>query len=169
VLSVFPNNRERFAPITLTRKQPVAQFVIDRAFTETVLFKPRCDFPDRLSRWQAINNRRIDCDPFADESNRIFAAQRLHHFANGQMEFSRKLEVAFVVSGHAHNRAGSITKQDIIANPDRNPLVVYRIDCVSAGENARLFLRQFRSFQVALARCPLAIVAHSWPVFFGYD
>src|SRR5438128_5357813 len=136
MLSVLPNNRERFAPITLTRKQPVAEFVIDRAFAEAAFFQPCRDFPDRLSRWQAINNRRIDCDPLADESNRIFAAQWLHHFANGQMEFSRKLKIAFVMSGHAHNRACSITKQDIIGNPDWNPLVVYRISCVRAGETA---------------------------------
>src|SRR5438046_10468531 len=85
------------------------------------------------------------------------------------MEFSRKHEVAFVMGGHAHDGACSITKQHVIGNPDWNSLAIYWIDCVRAAENARFFLRQFRSFQVALARRPLAILAHSWPLFFGYD
>src|SRR5438477_5966126 len=35
MFSAFPNNRERFAPITLTREEPIAQFVIDRALALT--------------------------------------------------------------------------------------------------------------------------------------
>ena len=34
------NNRKRFAPISLTREQPVAQFVSDRRSAEIVLLKP---------------------------------------------------------------------------------------------------------------------------------
>ena len=44
MLPVLPNNREWLAPITLTRKQPIAQFVIDRAFAEATLFQPFRDF-----------------------------------------------------------------------------------------------------------------------------
>ena len=73
------------------------------------------------------------------------------------------------MGGHAHDRAGSITKQHVIGNPDGNPLVVYRIHCVRAGENTSFFFRQFCSFQVALARRTLAILAHNRPLFFGYD
>src|SRR5713101_6065249 len=101
MLSVLPNNRERFAPISLTREQPVAQSVIDRVLAVIVLFQPSDDL---LFRWlcrQTVYDGRVDCDSVADESNRIFATQRSHHFANRQIELSRELEIAFVMSGHA--------------------------------------------------------------------
>src|ERR1051326_7775693 len=43
VLPILPNNGERFAPIALSREQPIAQFVIDRPFAEAAFLQPCCD------------------------------------------------------------------------------------------------------------------------------
>ena len=40
----------------------------------------------------------------------------------------RELEVALVVRGHGHDRAGAVLHQHVIGHPDRNSLVVHRID-----------------------------------------
>jgi len=45
----FPNNRERFAPISLTREQPISEFVSDRAFSMAAFFQPRRDLLSRFS------------------------------------------------------------------------------------------------------------------------
>ena len=68
--AILPDDRKRFAPVTLARKKPVAQFVIDRALALTPFLQPRRDFLFRFRRRQAIDERRIDGDAFADESNR---------------------------------------------------------------------------------------------------
>ena len=41
---LFPNNRERLAPVTLAAEQPVAQLVIDGLLAEAFFFQPGGDF-----------------------------------------------------------------------------------------------------------------------------
>ena len=110
VLSVLPNNGQRLAPITLPRKQPVAQLVIDRTFSGAVLLKPFGDFLFRFRTWQAINYRRVDRNSFADKSNRIFVSRRLHHFPDRQIEFSSKLQIALIVGRYAHDCTCAVTE-----------------------------------------------------------
>src|SRR5437588_863867 len=93
--AIFPEDRKRFAPVTLARKKPVPQFVIDRA--------------------------------------------------------------------------GAITEQHIISDPDRDLLFVRWINRVGAGKNAGLFLRKFRSFKIAFACGLLAIFPYRRPLLFGHD
>ncbi len=50
----------------------------------------------------------------------------------------RELEVALVVGGHAHDRAGAVLHQHEVGDPDRHPLAVERIDDVPSGEDALL-------------------------------
>src|ERR1051326_6202171 len=92
---LLPNDGEGFAPITLARKEPVAQFVIDRALTETAFLQPRRNFSNRLTRLQPVDDRRIDRNAVANESDRILARRRLNNLSNRQIEFARKFEVAF--------------------------------------------------------------------------
>ena len=40
VMAVFPHNRKRFAPVTLAREQPVAEFVLDAALAFCVGLQP---------------------------------------------------------------------------------------------------------------------------------
>jgi hypothetical protein len=69
MFAVLPNDRERLAPVSLTREKPVAQFVIDRALALAAFFQPGGDFLFRLGARQAVDDRRINGDAFAGESN----------------------------------------------------------------------------------------------------
>ena len=55
-----------------------------------------------------------------------------------QVELLGELEVALVVRRHGHDRAGAVARQHVVGDPDRDLLVVDRIDGVRAGEHAGL-------------------------------
>ena len=62
-----------------------------------------------------------------------------------QAEPLREREVALVVRGHGHDRAGAVVHQHVVGDPDRDPLVVHGVDGVEAGEDARLLLARERA------------------------
>src|SRR5205085_10144974 len=93
----------------------------------------------------------------ADESYRIFVAGRLNDYTNGQIKLAGELEIALIVRWHRLNRAGPITYQNVIGDPDGNLFLVRRINREGAGKNAGLFLRQIGSLEFAFARCTLEI------------
>src|SRR5947209_7981137 len=169
MLSILPDNWKWLAPVTLTRKQPVPQFVINRALTESACFQPCCDLSNRFTRGESIDDWRINRNAIADETDRIFIARRLHHFADRQVEFAREFEITFIVRRHGVNRAGAITEQNVIGDPDRDLLVVRGIDRECSGENTGFFFRKLGPFEIAFARGPLAIFANCRPLFFGYN
>src|SRR5438477_11857107 len=139
MFSLLPNNRKWLAPITLTRKKPIAQLIVGGTFAQTALFQPQCDFAYCLPRWEPIDHRRINSDAIANESNRIFFTRRLHNRANGEVELSREFQVAHIVRGYGHNRAGAVAEQNVICNPDWDSLVIDRINCVPTGKNPGFF------------------------------
>ena len=50
----------------------------------------------------------------------------------------RELEVALVVGGDGHDRAGPVAGQDVVGDEDRDPLAVDRVDRVGADRDAGL-------------------------------
>src|SRR5439155_548828 len=50
----------------------------------------------------------------------------------------REREVALIVRGHGHDRARSVSDQDVVGDPDRNLLTVDRVDRERAGGNTGL-------------------------------
>ena len=77
--------------------------------------------------------------------------RRLHDRADRQTELAGELEVALVVGRDGHDGPGAVANEHVIGDPDRDLLLVHRIDGVGAGEHARLLLGQLRPFQIALA------------------
>ena len=73
---------------------------------------------------------------------------RFQYFDYRKVEFFCKFPVAVIVCRNCHNCTRSIRNKDVICNPYRNELSVYRIDCVASAENAGLVLVQIRSFKV---------------------
>src|SRR4030088_1605891 len=69
MFSIFPNNWERLAPITLPRKKPVAQFVTNTRSAVTALLQPRDDFLLRLRCRQSIDHRRVDREPVSEKTD----------------------------------------------------------------------------------------------------
>ena len=79
---------------------------------------------------------------------------RRDHPDDRQVERLGELEVALVVAGHGHDRAGAVAHQHVVGDPDRDRLAVDGIDRVGAGEHAGLVLGQVGAVEVALAPRP---------------
>src|SRR5207237_116603 len=62
------------------------------------------------------------------------------HPPDRQLVLARELEVATVMSGDAHDRAGAIAGQHVVGDPDRDSLLGEWIDRVGAGKDAGLFV-----------------------------
>src|SRR5689334_19981694 len=123
MFSLLPNDWKWLTPITLARKQPVPQFVIDRAFAKAAFFEPRCNFADRVGRLQPINDWRIDRDTITDEyggigllpmGHRLEAdatiLRWLYNFADRKIELAREFEIAFVVRRDGLNRTRAVAE-----------------------------------------------------------
>ncbi len=52
--------------------------------------------------------------------------------------------------GDGHDRAGAVAHEDVVGDPDRDLLIVDRIDRVRAGEDAGLAFGEIGAFEVAL-------------------
>ena len=66
-----------------------------------------------------------------------------------------------------HDCAGSIADEDVVCDPDRDLFLVHRVDGESAGENAGLFLGQFRPFEVGFGGDFFLVFANSGQLRFG--
>ena len=69
-----------------------------------------------------------------------------------QIKLSRELEIALVMRRHGHDRAGAVTHQHVIRDPDRHALAVHRIDRERAGEDAGLLFREIRPLEIRFRR-----------------
>src|SRR5712692_9613885 len=78
----------------------------------------------------------------------IFSFRRLHDLNDGQIELCGELEITSVVTRHGHDCAGSVAGQDVVSDPNGDPLVVDWIDGISTGENTGFFLCQVGSLKV---------------------
>ena len=83
-----------------------------------------------------------------DKALPVLAGGRFDDLHDGEPEFAREFEVAGIMAGHSHDGAGAITNEDVIGDPDGNPLTVDRVESVSAGEDAGLFFCQFGPFEI---------------------
>ena len=64
---------------------------------------------------------------------------RRDHDGDRQVVLVGEGEVALVVGGHAHHRAGAVAEQHVVGDPDRHGLIGERVADVCAGEDAGLF------------------------------
>ena len=65
-------------------------------------------------------------------------AGRRHDPPDRQPEPGREREVALVVGGHGHDRAGAVAGQHVVGDEDRDPLAVDRVDRIGAQRHAGL-------------------------------
>ena len=63
---------------------------------------------------------------------------RLDDDLNGQAVLARELEVALVVGGHRHDRAGAVLRQHEVRDPDGHRPARERVDAAAAGVEALL-------------------------------
>ena len=168
------DNRNRLSPIPLPGKQPVAQLVLHRCLAETFLLQPDCDFLLGFGSGKTGDEAGVDGDAVTRKSRlcllfvgAVFNRDRLFHLTrsriqsaptirsgnnlpNLQPELLRELKIPFVMRWHGHDGAGPVAHHHVVGHPDRNLLVIDRIDRVCAGEGTGLFLLQLGPLQLAL-------------------
>ena len=166
------NNRKRLAPITLSRKQPVAKFVSNCRLTALIFFKPRVNLHDCFAhRTFAVERkifvRRVDKSAFADKRRwpkraiggwrNVIARKPLiwRHLNrnNWQVVGASELKVALVARWHSHDRASAVAHQNIIGDPNRNLLASNWVGRSCASVDASFFAVVILAFIVVeLAR-----------------
>lgn len=92
-----------------------------------------------------------------------FAEHPGWHYGN----FARML--AGIVGGNGHDGSGSVAHQDIIRDPDRDPVAVDRVDRVSAGEDAGFLLGVRGTVEVGLVAGFLNVLLDGRPLSVGGD
>ena len=143
------DDRNRLAPVALTREQPVSELVLNLALTDLVFLKPVNHLRNCFFLAQTIQPFGVDMHPIAS-IGLCFDIAALQNRNDRQMELLCKLIVTRIMRRHCHDRTGAISRQNIIRNPDRNFSAIDRIDRICACEDTRLFLVQIRTVQIAL-------------------
>ena len=136
------NDRYRRAPVALTADEPVAHAIAHRAAAVALLLDVVGDGLVTLRVRHTVELRGVHLDAILLDPRpaqwSAVPARRRDDNADLQPELLRELEIAGVVRRNAHHRACAIGEQHVIADPDRHPIAVERVDGIRAGEDARL-------------------------------
>ena len=84
----------------------------------------------------------------------------MDHDHDRQVELTRKFEIALVMRGNCHNRAGAVTHQHVVGDPNRDMLTRSGVDGIAAGEDAGFLARDRFALDVGLAFGLLLIGAY---------
>ncbi len=76
-----------------------------------------------------------------------------------------EIPVTLVVPWNRHDGAGSVAGQDIVCDPDWDPLVVHGVDSVGTQEDAGLVLREVGALQIGFSGGLLAIGFDGFSLF----
>ncbi len=140
------DQRDRTAPIALTRDTPIAQPIDCGGLAATQRFEPLGCGPSRLGDGEAVEKGGIedravlDKGCFPDREARGVFAWRQHHRDYWEPIFSGEFEVALVVGRTAEDGAGAVLHQHEIGDEDRHPTgLVERMHRLEPGRKAALF------------------------------
>ena len=126
------HDRDRAAPVALARQQPVAQPVSDRLFAVAIAVQIGRDGGDCLRLAQAVVGAAVDQHAVAtrrDAGLLGVGIAGVDDDAHRQVERAREVQVALVVSGHGHDRAGAIVGQHVVSGEHRDVFTIDRVDC----------------------------------------
>ena len=141
------HHRNRRAPIALPRNTPVFQAEIDGCFPETLLFGKGCHFLDRFGASQSTERTGVHQDAFHGGEGQLrfchgffrIAGLRQYDQPNFQVVLLREFIIALIVSGHAHDGAGSVVHQNVVRDPHGHSFAVVGILGVASGKHAVFF------------------------------
>ena len=78
----------------------------------------------------------------------------------GSSNAVREVEVALVVRGHGHDRAGAVLHQHVVGDEHRDPLAVDRVDDAAPERDAGLRAVRLRALLGALGQRAIDVLAH---------
>ncbi len=148
------DHRNRAAPVTLAAHAPVAQAVIDPALALALALEALGQCFEGAAEIQAIELGRIDqlqlaalvgvpIAPVGGIPGLLFFVARLaqlDHLHDRQAVLVGEFEIALVVAGNGHHRAGAVAHQHEVGHPHRHLLAADRVDRGQAGGHAAFFL-----------------------------
>ncbi len=153
------HNGERFSPIALTRKQPIAQAISNGGLSVTVCLQPLIH--SRLcigNRCKSVEGQCVisAVDVFAIASECAGPCTAIRTWCDsllfkpcgsghgrcldGQVVCTREFEVALVATWHRHDGAGAVSHEHIIGNVNRHIAASDGVGGEGTSEDARLLL-----------------------------
>ena len=169
--TVFVVHRERFAPVTLTRKDSIAQAIVHLYAAQLMFFYiflgSGNGFLDSQSVQIQIAVRsssftwRVAHDTFLGIKALFADITAFHQRTDFQSEVLGKSIVTAVVSRHRHDGSRTVSSQYIVADPDGHCLAGKRIDAIRTAEHTRhaavgdtfAFSAFLRTFEVSIHFC----------------
>ena len=136
----IPKEREWLTPITLTRKEPIAEFELDLLLTFSVFNEPVDNLLFSVFSFKTIKKTRINGRPRIRATLPVLITRWLNHLKNGKLKFLSEFEIASVMRWHRHDGSTAIPHHDIVSNPDRNLFTIHWIDRKSSSIDSCLFL-----------------------------
>ena len=157
------DDRDRAAPVALARQQPVAQAEVDGRAAQAAGLQVGGDPGDALlGGGQAVVAAGVDQHALVAHGlgqgrpvQRLLPRPGLDHDPHRQVVLAGEIEVALVVGGHGHDRAGAVLPEHVVGDPDRDQLAVDRVDGVRAEEHALLVALGREPLDLGLAADPL--------------
>ena len=136
------NHGDGGAPETLAGQQPVTQTVNDLTLTGAGSLNQLNSLSERLGLRQAGQLTGVDEHAVTSRCNtagsRVLSTLNVQNLHDGQVELQGELEVALVVRGHSHNRAGTVVGEHVVRSPYGQLRAGQRVNRVAAGEHAGL-------------------------------
>ncbi len=138
------DERDRRPPIALARNAPITQPPHGRAPAPAFPLGARDDLRLRVGHAHAIKEIAVDDHPFARfgfaRHRRIGVGGVLgHHARDREGIFGREFEIALVVPGHAHDRAGAVIHQHEVGDEQGQRLAGEGVFGGDGGPETELF------------------------------
>ena len=136
------DDREGLAPVALPGEQPVPQTVGGAGPAEALLLGVGGGARLRLVLVQAVQIQLrgggVDLLALAGPGAALEVLRRADGADHGQLEAVREREVALVLGGHGHDRAGAVAHQHVVGGEDGQLAAVHRVRREQPGEHAGL-------------------------------
>src|SRR5262249_40754905 len=145
----------RLTPVALARKYPVAKLVVDLSLPPALFDQAIGDFRFGLEGWNAGKRIPVKGQPFGGVGSGeivVGLAVGADHLDEGQLVALGEFEIALVVRGDGHHRAGAVRGEDVIGDPYWEARAGQRMNGERSRVDAGLDLRELGAVELALAR-----------------
>ncbi|GBD30530.1 hypothetical protein HRbin32_01638 [bacterium HR32] len=141
-------------PVPLPADEPVPQAVVHRPPAPAGLLQPRDHLRDPLRDGRVVEGAGVHHAARALvrglQGFREGLSRRLDHHGHGQPVLAGELEVPLVVGRHSHDGAGAVSHEDVVCDPDGDPLPVHGVGGVTPEEHPRLLPLRAQAIDLAL-------------------
>ncbi len=151
------DDRNRAAPVALARDEPVAQAIVDGGMALALAVEPA---DDRLQRLAVAHPVEVGVAVNERAVARVGQLPPFDHALDRQVVGLREGEVAPVVAGDGHDRAGAVLHQHVVGDEHRDRLAVDRVDHTAPERDAGLLAVGVAALLVGLRHRVVDVVAH---------